>query len=375
MRILHVISGLGIGGAERVLVQLVGLLKQRGIPQHVVSFTDQNAWRDELSKSGVTVETLAVSSITNALVGIHRLSKIIERERPHIVQGWMPHGNLAAALAHRLARDYGARRLIWGLRASNVQSFKHLRMVWLTSRLSSWPDAIIAASEEAADFHVQHGYRRELITTVHNCVDTIRFRPNNAARESIRRQLNIRDTDVVVIHVARVDPMKNHAMFIESVRRLPNVRGLLVGSGTESLPLPGNAIALGVRRDMEALFAASDIVVSTSSYAEGFGNVVAEGMSAGCIPIATDVGGFRSLIGDTGDVIQPGDTEGFVKVLAAVSEEIKQTGAVRRKAQARTRILNSFAIANMVDRYEAVYRQVTAQSHSQDGGHSEAAIT
>jgi glycosyltransferase involved in cell wall biosynthesis len=360
MRILHVISGLGVGGAERVLVQLVGLLKDRGMPQRVVSLTDHNAWRDELGKSGVPVDTLAIGSVTSALLAVVRLSKIIEREQPDIVQGWMPHGNLVAALAQRLARHRRTRRLIWGLRASNIQSAKHLRMVWLTSRISSWPDAIVAASEESADFHVHHGFRSERITIVHNCVDTIRFRPNDAARKSIRRQLNIRDTDVVAIHVARVDPMKNHAMFIEAARRLPEVRALLVGSGTESLPLPGNATALGIRRDMEALFAASDIVVSTSSYAEGFGNVVAEGMSAGCVPIATDVGGFRSLIGDTGHVVQPRDTEAFVKALAAVSEEIKQTGALRRRAQVRTRILDSFAINTMVDRYESVYRRVTA---------------
>src|SRR5262245_57401980 len=181
MRILHVISGLGIGGAERVLVQLVGILKDRGLPQRVVSLTDQNAWRDELAKSGVPTQTLPIGSLTSALLAVIRLSKIIEREQPDVVQGWMPHGNLIAALAHRLARRRQTRQLIWGLRASNVQLLKHLRMVWLTSRISSWPDAIIAASEESADFHVQHGYRADRMTVIHNCVDTIRFRPNSAA--------------------------------------------------------------------------------------------------------------------------------------------------------------------------------------------------
>ena len=89
--------------------------------------------------------------------------------------------------------------------------------------------------------------------------------------------------------------MKDHATFLAAMAELPSLTGVMVGEGTSELAAPPNVRALGRRRDTPALYAAADIVASTSAFGEGFSNVIAEGMSAGLVPVATDVGDAAAL--------------------------------------------------------------------------------
>jgi glycosyltransferase involved in cell wall biosynthesis len=148
--------------------------------------------------------------------------------------------------------------------------------------------------------------------------------------------------------------MKDHATFISAMEALPNVRGLMVGSGTQQLPVPANVQAIGVRQDVQLLYAAADVVVSTSVFGEGFSNVIAEGMSAGLVPIATDVGDARRIIGDTGRIVPPRDRVAlmdFIMDLAAGSPGARQARGLR----ARARILANFTLAQAVDTFANFY--------------------
>lgn len=119
----------------------------------------------------------------------------------------------------------------------------------------------------------------------------------------MRKELGLSFDAVVAIHVARVNSMKDHESFLAAMAEVPNVEGLLAGAGTESLSVPTNAKALGLRRDVNRLYAAADVVVSTSVYAEGFSNIIAEGMSCGLVPFTTDAGDARLIVGDVGRII------------------------------------------------------------------------
>ena len=95
----------------------------------------------------------------------------------------------------------------------------------------------------------------------------------------------------------------------------------------KELAAPPNVRALGRRRDTEALYAAADIVASTSAFGEGFSNVIAEGMSAGLVPVATDVGDARRIVGDTGSIVAPRNSQAF----AAALREIAALPAAERR--------------------------------------------
>src|SRR5206468_9156694 len=135
------------------------------------------------------------------------------------------------------------------------------------------------------------------------------YQPDAAARGAVRREFGIPEGAIVLAHIARVDPMKDHATFLAAMTRLPEISALMVGAGTENLPAGRNVIRLGRRDDVARLLPAADFVVSSSRFGEGFSNALAEGMACGLPAIATDVGDASVIVGDTGFVVSPEDPD------------------------------------------------------------------
>jgi glycosyltransferase involved in cell wall biosynthesis len=352
--VLHVISGLGTGGAETMLVQFAARLRARGLSQHVVSLSGHDALAADLRMAGVDVTMLNASSLTSVPGAIAALRRTVNRLRPRILQGWMYHGNIAATVAHYLSAGRRDRRLFWNLRASNMDAQRYGRVIWLSGRLSQLPELVVANSETGVEFHRQHSFRPKRVIVIDNGVDTGKFRPDPAARQRVRHELGISDEAIVVIHVARVDPMKDHATFLAAMAQLPALTGLLVGEGTRELSPPPNVRALGRRRDTDALYAGADIVASASAFGEGFSNVIAEGMSAGLVPVATDVGDARRIVGDVGSIVAPGDPQAFAVALRDVAA-LPEAERRRRGLAARARIVANFTLDRAVDAFARLY--------------------
>jgi glycosyltransferase involved in cell wall biosynthesis len=361
--VLHVITGLGTGGAETMLLHLAPRLQRRGLRQHVASLSDQDALAGDVRAAGVGVTVLGAGSALARIPALLALLRLVGRLRPRILQGWMYHGNIAATLAHYLCPGRRERRLMWNLRASNMDEARYGRILRLSGLLSGAPDCIVANSQAGVAFHIARGLKPRNVTVVPNGIDTEKFRADTAARAQVRAELGIEADAVVVIHVARVDPMKDHETFLAAMAQLPSVAGLMVGDGTPKLASPANVRALGMRRDIERLYAAADVVVSTSAFGEGFSNVIAEGMSAGLVPVATDVGDAGLIVGDTGFVVPPRDADAFRRAVAGVVSLAKDERA-RRGALAAQRIRANFSIATAVDRYHSLYATGAADEAS-----------
>jgi len=354
--VLHVISGLGTGGAETMLVQLAGQLRVRGLSQHVVSLNAQTELAGDLRAAGVDLTITGAKSLPSFPAAMRSLSRSANQLRPRVIQGWMYHGNLAASLGHNLCPSKGGRSLFWNLRASNMDARRYARIIRLSALLSRQVDVVIANSQAGIDFHRAHGFRPKRFELIANGIDTEKFRPDAAARKEIRAELGIPDDAVVVLHVARVDPMKNHGNFLAAMAQLPSVVGVMAGAGTQGLAAPPNVRALGLRRDTARLYAAGDIVASTSAFGEGFSNVIAEGMSAGLMPVVTDVGDARRIVGESGWVVPPRDSNAFA---AAVAEAAKLPVGERqhRGLAARARIVENFTLARAADAFARLYAE------------------
>ncbi len=352
--ILHIISGLGTGGAETTLAQIAGTLQARGISQHIVSIGDSGSHRNDLEDRSVAVTALGVKSIFGAPLGIFRLVRLIERLQPSVIQGWMYHGDLMALFGHRLARRRADRRLYWNLRASNIGQAGYGWLIRLCAYFSHLPDLVIANSEAGAAYHVKLGYRPRRLEVVANGIDTDKFRPDAELRKAVRAELKIAPDAVLVIHVARVHSMKDHETFLAAMAAIPRIEAVMVGSGTERLRVPANVRALGLRRDVARIYAAGDIVVSTSAFGEGFSNAIAEGMSAGLVPIATDIGDARRIVHDTGAIVAIGDAAGLA---ARIAEEAALSADQRRARglNARARIQEKFSLSRAVESFARLY--------------------
>lgn len=352
--ILHVISGLGLGGAERMLAETAIGLQRRQFSQHVVSLRGRGQYADVLELEGIAVSTVDIVSIPQAVQAVWQLRRIVSRIRPDIIQGWMYHGNLAAIAAHVFSHGRSRRRLCWNIRASNLDDLRYHWLIRACGWLSGWPDVVVANSDAGAKFHATHGYHPRRMVVIPNSVDTAKFCSDAIARSAMRGELGLGDK-VVAIHVARVDPMKDHATFLAAMASLPEVYGILVGAGTEALECPPNVQALGVRYDIERCYACADVVVSSSAFGEGFSNALAEGMSACLVPVATDVGDAALIVGQSGHVVAPRDPAALaaaIKIEADLLPEQRRD----RGLQARTHIVSSFALARAIDAYCQIYQ-------------------
>lgn len=352
--VMHVISGLGTGGAETMLVQLAGRLRDRGLVQHVVGLTMQGELVAELKRAQIGATVLGVGSAASLPGAMTSIVSLVNELRPRIIQGWMYHGNLGAMCGHFFSRGRRERALYWNLRASNMDERRYGSIIRWSSIVSPLVDVVVANSQAGADFHRARGFRPKRSVVIDNGIETGRFCRDTAVRDQVRRELGIAQDAIVAVKVARVDLMKDHANFLAAMQSLPEVCGLLIGSGTTDLVLPANVKALGLRRDSERYLAASDIVVSTSAFGEGFSNVIAEGMSAELIPVATAVGDAARIVGETGWVVEPCNP-------AAIAEAIGQVAALspdqrRQKGEAaRRRIVENFTLERAVDNFARLY--------------------
>jgi glycosyltransferase involved in cell wall biosynthesis len=193
------------------------------------------------------------------------------------------------------------------------------------------------------------------MAVIYNGIDTARFQPDPALRASQREQLGIPADALVAIHVARVDRMKDHDTFLQAMAGLPNVFGLLVGAGTDQLVIPRNVRALGFRSDTPSLYPLADIVVSSSAFGEGFSNAVAEGMSAGLVPVATDVGDACHIVGDVGRLVPPQAAPALQEAIATLAR-LSPTDRAAQGRRARQRIIDNFALDRAINAFSSLYR-------------------
>jgi len=363
-RILHVITDLYVGGAETMLARLVTAKPGLADECAVVSLLPDGPVAGELRAAGVPVVELDLRNPFAAPGGLVRLARLIAETAPDIVQGWMYHGDLAALLALALSGRRGSTRLAWNIRCSRLDLAQYSRVLRLVVRacaaLSARPDLVLANSKAGMDAHRALGYRPRRAEIVPNGIDVERYRPDPAARAAIRGELGIADGAIVLAHVARLDPMKDHAGFLRAMAKLPDVQALMVGAGTEGLAAPGNVHRLGRRADIPRLLAAADFAVSSSAFGEGFSNALAEGMACGLPPVATDVGDASIIVGDTGLIVPPRDPDAFARAVWALARESAEQRAARG-ARARDHIVRNFSLAQARARFAEVYAGLLAR--------------
>jgi glycosyltransferase involved in cell wall biosynthesis len=356
--VLHVITGLGPGGAEGVLARLVSAARDEAVRSVVVSLTAGGARRAEIEAEGVPVFDLGLGRGQARFSAIGRLAGIIRRYRPRVLQSWMYHADLLALMSLYWSGRRRRTRLYWGVRCSDMQGQHYtprFRLVRAAcARMSNLPDAVVANSHAGKAVHIGLGYATRNFVVVLNGIDVQRFRPCLERRQAMRRSLGLPDHARVAITAARVDPMKGYDVLAEAARRTPDLHFIVAGAGTDTFGFPANVYPLGHRSDLPALLPAADMLLSTSLFGEGFSNSIAEGMAAGLVPLVSDVGDARLIVGECGRLVPPGDAGALVAALKSVAS----TGVDALRAEglrARERIVAHFSVARMVDAFDRLH--------------------
>ncbi len=369
IRVLHVITDLNVGGAERSLQSLILNTDLQKFQMRVISVLPEGVIAKELLSAGVVVVSLNVTSMWQIFFKIPKLLLQVFSFRPNIIHGWMYHGSLLAWLLSKVF--FNKVPGIWGIRHS-LHDYDNEKkstrfIIKLLVLLSGSASKILYNSKTARDHHEAIGFERCQGEVIPNGYDTQKWKPDQNAKEAFKQELGI-DADAILVGlIARFDKIKDHACFLAAADMLNtkhnNVVYILVGKdvveNNNNLKLDGLNIAkekiyfLGERYDIPKVTASLDVAIS-SSRSEAFSNAVAEAMCCGVPCVATDVGDSFEIIGDTGFVVPPKDP----KLLFEAMDKLLSISKIQRKALgilARKRMIAKYASDKILNKYCHIY--------------------
>lgn len=377
MNVMHVINGLGAGGAEAMLYKLALAARVEGVRQRVVCLVDATFFAPKLAAEGIPVESLGMRRGVPNPFALARLVQLVRSGQPDVIQGWMYHANLLASLAAAVTGT----PVVWGIHHADVDARHSSRLTaWtraLSARLSSMPARIVCCADAALASHASIGYRAGRMVVIPNGFLVERFAPDAAVRERVRRELSVPDAAPIVGIVARVHPDKDHPNFIAAAaivaKQRPDAVFVAVGEGADwshaelaaaidALGLRPRMRLLGLRDDVHQLLPAMDVLVQ-SSRAEGFPQVLGEAMLCGVPCAATDVGDSREIVGPTGRIAHPRNPAALgAAVLELLSLSPEERAALG--AEARRRIVERYDLRAVALRYRDLWAEVSIAGRS-----------
>ena len=373
LRILHVIGGLELGGAETLLYR-VATRPSPEFEHEVICLGPPDWYSARLEEKGVRVSHLGMTSPLSSLRAARGLARLIRQRQPDLIQSWMYFANVLSSLFSR------GTPVVWGIHGSTLEHLgapSHLfaRAGGLGSRRLS--DFVINCSERSAQIHAKLGYDRVPNEVIPNGYDPDVFRPNEESRAAIRGALGIQPNEFVVGSISRWHSQKDIPSLLRGLALAAEqgvqMRCLLIGRGldpdNENLTqairrsgCEGIVEPLGSRNDIAEVARVLDLHLLSSSGGEAFPNVVAETMLSGTPNLVTDIGDSRSMVGETGWVIPAQNPERIAEGVCEAYREWSQRNDrwQRRRVEARSRIVERFTFDRMVHAYEEVWKRVIA---------------
>ena len=359
MKILMVITSLGVGGAEKVVTTLADQLVNMGHEVNIAYLTGE-ALVVPKNKS-VRVINLEVKSFRSLTGGYLKLRKLIDDFKPDVVHSHLVHANI---LCRTMRLSTNIPRLISSAHNTDEEGWTRFLAYRLTDRIT---DISTNVSDEAVEAFIQKkAVRRGRMLTLHNGISTADFVFSEQARSYIRSELGVTEGQQLILAVGRLNEQKDYPNLLSAISHVSlkcrNVKLAIVGDGPQlnelkkyanSLGLNNKVNFLGIRTDIPSLMSAADVFTLSSAW-EGFGLVVAEAMACNRVVVATDCGGVKEVVGDAGFLVPPKDSR---KLAATLELALNLSDDERLKigAKARQRVIKHYSLPAAVQKWMHLY--------------------
>jgi L-malate glycosyltransferase len=364
--ICQVLHSLQVGGAEVLAARLARQLGR--------SYRFVFACLDELGPLGQQLRDEGVAvHVLNRRAGLDwkcpwRLARLLRRERVDLVHAHQYTPFFYALAARRL---YRRPPLLFTEHGRHHPDYPRRKRMLANRLLLEARDRVIGVGQAVRQALVHNeGIPDHRVGVIYNGVNLAPFSNSRPDRSAVRREIGVGADDLVLLQVARLDYLKDHATALRTLAQLrpqrPNARLILVGEGEErnaieeliqKLDLSANVRLLGLRSDVDRLLAAADVFLLTS-ISEGIPLTLIEAMAAGVPVVSTNVGGVPEVIEDTqtGLLAPAGDDAALAgNVLRLISSLEWRSEIVRR---ARQRANQIFSEEQMHQAYRKLYQEM-----------------
>lgn len=361
--ITHIITGLEKGGAERFLFNFLTSDLKGHIKNNVISLMSEGYYGPLIKEKNISLQCLKLNRGQIRLKTLKKLIKILNNQKPDIIQGWMYHGNLAALIGNYLSKK--KTKLSWNIRLSlevfSQMKFKTRLAIKIGALFSKQPDAIIYNSKRSLIQHRKIGFLNNNDYFIPNGFDTEKWKPNKSMRYKIRNSLQIPNNTKVIGYVGRAQAQKDLSSLFRAfdIVKKNNMDVILIAVGKNLQKFASNynkIIFLGERSDVHNLMNSFDLLC-LSSKAEGFPNVIGEAMLSGLPCVATDAGDAKQIIGKTGWIVPVNSPTLLAncldKVLKIPTVELQKYGK-----KARQKIIKNYDIKHIKNKYISLYDSI-----------------
>ncbi|MDQ2164186.1 MULTISPECIES: glycosyltransferase [Vibrio] len=361
MKLIFVITGLGMGGAETQVCSLIDRLSAHGHDIFLLSLTGEGINKPK-SSTVKLIELRMHKTPLGVIQAYWQAVKFIRKFQPDVMHSHMVHANIFSRL---LCLTSPIPRLICTAHSNNEGGKLRMLAYRLTDKLC---DLTTNVSQEAVDtFVAKKATKPERIVALHNGIDLVKFSFKPIARKRCREELGLNANQTLLLAVGRFTEAKDYPnllrAFAQLVKRQPNVKLAIIGKGElsasiealiEQLELKSYVVLLGLRFDIVDWMSAADLYVMSSAW-EGMPMVLLEAMATERVVIATDCGGVREVVGDYGYLVPPRDSE---KLANSIEQALALSPQERRTLgeNARKYVESRYSLSVVADKWLEIYQ-------------------
>ena len=359
MKVLMVITSLGMGGAEKVVTTLADQLVELGHEVKIAYLTGEALVVPK--NKCISLVSLEIKSFGSLTSGYLKLRKLIDEFKPDVVHSHLVHANI---LCRTLRLSKTMPKLISSAHNTDEEGWTRFLAYRLTDKLA---DISTNVSDEAVEAFIEKkAVRSGRMLTLHNGISTTEFVFSSQARSDIRRELGVTDGQQLILAVGRLNEQKDYPNLLSAISeisdRYKNIKLVIVGDGPQlnklkekvrSLGLNDKVKFLGLRLDIPSLMSAADIF-TLSSASEGFGLVVAEAMACSRVVVATDCGGVKEVVGDAGFLVPSKDSQKLAAALE-LALNLNDYECLQLGIKARQRVIKHYSLSTAVQKWLHLY--------------------
>lgn len=292
-KILHLITGLEIGGAEMMLLKTLPLLK-REYDIHVCCIRGQGPIGKQLEKKGIPVTSLHLQHFFDVRI-IKRFKTLVKTFQPDILITYLIHADLFGRIFGRI---WKIPTIISFVRVKLIEK-KYFPLILLDFCTSFLLDARFFVSKTTQTFYERWSRWKGLFSwksfIVPNGIDLKMFGKTTKKRQDLK----ISSSEYLIGYTAKLRPQKGHALLLNALAKITSIpwKLLLIGGGSEetalkqqaqNLNLSNRILFLGDRNDVSELLPLLDLFVFPTFY-EGMSNALLEAAASHCLIVASDI--------------------------------------------------------------------------------------